>query len=236
MSVARAATVSPRERAERSRGSPGQPPLSPLLSKEGSWRRNRGTKPWHTNHAGAARVTPSAFAQGGLKLDEGVEGFLEGVPGLRLAQVVEHGDLLHAGDGAAGSARLARIELAAQVLTGVVQERNARVAALLGAVMNEAVFADVQVASAGAASPVVGPAAGDVFLEAVEAGVGALAHAHDIDEQALLPLAERLKLAAVRVQDTHRTREAELDGAPGHHQRVIRIAHRAAQNGVDVYL
>ena len=44
-------------------------------------------------------------------------------------------------------------------------------AALLGTVVDESVFANVQVARAGAALPVVGFTAGEVFLKPVEAGV-----------------------------------------------------------------
>ena len=51
---------------------------------------------------------------------------------------------------------------------GVFGERHAGVAALLRAVVHQAVFADIEVARAGAAAPVVGPALGDGFLELVE--------------------------------------------------------------------
>ena len=65
---------------------------------------------------------------------------------LRGAPVVNVGDLVDTGDGAVGRARLLGKEFAVQVGLGVLSQRRAREAALLRAVVHQAVFADVQVA------------------------------------------------------------------------------------------
>ena len=59
--------------------------------------------------------------------------------------------------------------LAADVLHCVLLQGDAGVAALLRAVVHQAILADIQVAGAGAAAPLVGPALGDVVLEAIDA-------------------------------------------------------------------
>ncbi len=71
-----------------------------------------------------------------------------------------------------GAQPFSREELALDVGLGVLGEGDAGIAALLGAVVDQAVFADVEVARAGAAAPVVGHAVGDGFLKLVEARVG----------------------------------------------------------------
>jgi hypothetical protein len=68
------------------------------------------------------------------------------LPRLRGAPVVDVGDLVDAGDGAVGGAALLGEELALEVFAGVLGERDAGEAALLRAVVDEAVFADVEVA------------------------------------------------------------------------------------------
>src|ERR1017187_3774944 len=62
-------------------------------------------------------------------------------------------------------------EFAFYVGGGVLGQRNAGIAALLRAVVHQAVFADVEVARAGAAAPVVRLARGDCRLEVIEARV-----------------------------------------------------------------
>ena len=66
-------------------------------------------------------------------------------------------------------ARFLGVELAAKIIHGVVHQRNAGVAALLRAPVNEAVFADIQVARSGSAAPLIGLAASDIVLELIEA-------------------------------------------------------------------
>src|ERR1700761_9717179 len=117
-----------------------------------------------------------------LNLDEsgGAGAAGRGAGGLRGAPVVDVADLVHAGDGAVGSAALLGEELALHALGGVVGDGDCRIAALLAAVVHQAVFADVEVARACAAAPVVGLAVGDGFLKVVEARVGAPREAPDL--------------------------------------------------------
>ena len=91
--------------------------------------------------------------------------------GLRGAPVVDVADSMDAADGAVGGAAFGGEEFALDVGGGVVGEGNAGVAALLAAVVDEAVFANIEIARAGAAAPVVGAALGDGFLELVKLGV-----------------------------------------------------------------
>src|SRR5690348_1004498 len=90
---------------------------------------------------------------------------------LRGAPEVHGRDPVHAADRAEGGAGLRRVELAADVLDGVLLERNRRVAPLLRAVVNEAELADVEIPGAGAAAPVVRLAVRQVVLEGADAGV-----------------------------------------------------------------
>ena len=78
-----------------------------------------------------------------------------GVESLRRAPGIDGGYLVHAGNGAARGAAFFGEEFAVALLVGVFHERNAGIAALLRAIVDQAVFADVEVARAGAAAPVV---------------------------------------------------------------------------------
>src|SRR5207248_4465796 len=75
---------------------------------------------------------------------------------LRVTPVVEDADLMHALQCAGRGAPLFRIVLALEIFHRVLFERNAWIAALLRAPVNEAVLADVEVARSGAAAPFVG--------------------------------------------------------------------------------
>ena len=129
---------------------------------------------------------------------------------------------MDAGDGAARGAALGGAVFAADVVDGVLAERLAGVAALLRAVVHQAVFADVEVAGAGAAAPVVLLAVRDVVLEIIQARVAALLHRlHGGVDFALL-VAERLQLAVAVVDDPDGRGEAELERALADRQRVLR--------------
>src|ERR1700719_334228 len=84
---------------------------------------------------------------------------------LGAAPIVEHSDLLRAGDCAERSAGLLGVVLAAQVLHRVLGEGNAGIAALLRAPVDQAILADIEIARTGAATPFVRLALGDVVLE-----------------------------------------------------------------------
>ena len=113
-------------------------------------------------------------------------------------------------------------------------ERRGREAALLRAVVHQAVFADVEVPRAGAASPVVRLAVGDGFLEIVDARVMLLVQLlHFVVDTPLLAT-QRLQLAAAIVNDADGRGEAELYGAPCRLTSASRVVDAAAHNGVDV--
>ena len=82
----------------------------------------------------------------------------KGGAGLGRAPVVEHGDLLHAGYGAMRCAALLGVIFVLKMFARVLGQRDGGKAALLRAIVHQAVFANVEVSAAGAASPVVGNA------------------------------------------------------------------------------
>src|SRR5437763_14199890 len=82
-----------------------------------------------------------------------------------VARVVEERGLLGTGDGAVGCTPFLGFVLAVEVGLRVVGERDAGRAALLRAVMHEAVFADVEIARARAATPVVRSPLREVLLK-----------------------------------------------------------------------
>ena len=81
-----------------------------------------------------------------------------------LSHVVHHGSLVNAGDGAIGSAGLDAVILALQINLCVLLQGNARPAPLLRAVMDQTILADVEIAAAGVAVPVVRLPANQVLL------------------------------------------------------------------------
>src|SRR5271154_360239 len=91
------------------------------------------------------------------------------VKGLRSAPRIHHGDLVDAGNGAVGRATLLGEEFALALSGGVFGERDARVAALLGAIVHQAVLADIEVARSCAATPLILATRGDIVLESVHA-------------------------------------------------------------------
>lgn len=64
---------------------------------------------------------------------------------LRAAPAVKDGDLMHAGHGAPGCAGFFCIKLAVATLFGILSQRNPRIPSLLRAVMNQSVFANVEI-------------------------------------------------------------------------------------------
>src|SRR2546423_33076 len=78
---------------------------------------------------------------------------------------------MDAADRAVRGAGLARRELASNIVDRIRLERHGRITALLRAVVDEALFADVQVACAGAAPPLVRLPVREVVLEASNSGI-----------------------------------------------------------------
>lgn len=134
-----------------------------------------------------------------------------------------------------GRAGFARVILAPQVLPRVFLQRHGGIAALLGAVVHQAVFADVEVTAPGAATPVVRPAVGDVFLKLVKAGVDLPAQVLDGAIDPLLRLAQGAHLAPAVVDDAERAGQAQPHGPASDHYRVFRIMDTGPDHRVDVH-
>src|SRR5262249_29748487 len=127
---------------------------------------------------------------------------------LRASPEIHRRDAVHAADGAVRRARLRRAELAADVVDGIGFEGNGRIAPLLGAVVHQAVLADIEVTRAGPAAPFVRIAVGEVVLEAADARVEVLQHlagtvdgGRDVVVDLALHRAERLQPAGAVVDD-----------------------------------
>src|SRR5207247_5153592 len=118
----------------------------PATSREGPQAARLAPAPGRST---STRGLP--FRSPRLQLDEGFRR-LECRAGLGPAPEVDHGDLLHAGDRAARGAGLVGKELVLEVGWCVLVERDGGVAPLLRTVVDQPVFADVEVAAAGAAA------------------------------------------------------------------------------------
>src|SRR5580658_10975255 len=116
---------------------------------------------------------------------------------------------------------------AAHVVASVSCERNPGIAALLGAIVHQPVFADVEIARAGAAAPIVRQALRDVVLEGVDAGEAALFHRLHFVIDAALFSAERLQLAATIVDDADGRAETQFNRALADGEGVLRIRDAA---------
>src|SRR5687767_1514973 len=90
---------------------------------------------------------------------------------LRLPPVIHRRHAIDAPDRAKRCAPLRRHERPPDILDRIASKRHAGTAALLGAPVDEPLFTDVEVASAGAAAPFVGLAVGKVELEAADARI-----------------------------------------------------------------
>src|SRR6185312_11928850 len=128
-----------------------------------------------------------------LDLDEFACGFRSWA--LWPAPAIQHGDLVHARDCAVGRTTLLGAVFASDVVDCVRKQRNSRIATLLRAVVHQAVFADIQVTRAGAASPFVRAPLSDVVLKVVDAREAALFQVlHRVIDLALF-LVQRLQLS-----------------------------------------
>src|SRR6185437_16078956 len=127
---------------------------------------------------------------------------------LRGAPAVNCGNLVDAGDGAMRRAGFFRKEFAANIGDRIFFQRDARISALLRAVVHQPVLADVQVPRACSATPIVGFSFGDVVLEAVDAGKTALFQALHLVINTLLLAIERLQLAGTVMNNSDGGAEA----------------------------
>src|SRR2546430_4904762 len=94
---------------------------------------------------------------------------------LRISPVINDRYFLNAANGAMRRACLIFEIFSLNVVECILLERDSGIAALLGTVVHEAVFTNVQIASAGAASPIVWFAPSEVFLEPIKPAVTVLA-------------------------------------------------------------
>src|SRR5262245_66281864 len=148
---------------------------------------------------------------------------------------------MHAADGAVRRAPLGTHELAADVVESVLFERRPGCASLLRTPVHQTVLADVQVAAARPAVPVVWPAFDEILLKPAYAGVQVLEdllsradEPRDVVEHGAFSRTERLQQAVAVVNDPERRREAQLARAQVDVPRVLRIFHAAADDRIDV--
>src|SRR5580704_18169596 len=120
---------------------------------------------------------------------------------------------MDARDRAAGRAALFGQEFAAAALGTVLRQRDAWISALLRAVVHQAILADIKVAGAGAATPIILFAGGNVVLKLIHARERLLAERHDLFENFALARSQRLKLTVAVVNQAHCRRKSKLHGA-----------------------
>ena len=111
---------------------------------------------------------------------------------LWISPVINNRYFLNAANGAMWRARLFCEIFSLNVGECVLLERDSGIAALLGAVVHEAVFTNVQITSAGAASPIVWFTPSEVFLEPIKPAVAVLTIGLDLAVDAFLATAQRL--------------------------------------------
>ncbi len=167
----------------------------------------------------------------------GLEEFAKGFGGVG-AEAIEKGYALNAEDGAEGGAGFGGLGFASHVGAGVSGERDAGASALGEAIVDEAVFANVEMAAAGGAVPVVRKAAGEIAKPGIVSGEGenGFGVAGDVVHGFLLGGIERAKLAGVVVNEADGGDEVELLGARGDGDGVFGMSGAGADDGVDVDL
>src|SRR5581483_2059196 len=126
----------------------------------------------------------------------------QGLPGTR-AKLVQQRGLMNAGDGAKGRASFGTRAFANEILRGVPGERDPGMTALLGAVVHQPLFADVEKTAAGRAVPGVGKPADSVLLKCIEVCEGEEpgSQAEDAVVDSSLARLERSQLATAVVQN-----------------------------------
>src|SRR5438309_4700899 len=102
--------------------------------------------------------------------------------------------------------------------------------------MHEPFFADVKIASAGAAAPIIGLALGNIVLKRVNAGEAALFERLHFVIDAALFVIQRLQLAAAIVNNSNGGSEAEFNRALADRQRVLGMRNSASHDRVDIHV
>ena len=142
---------------------------------------------------------------------------------LRRTPRVEDRYLVHAGDGAIGSAGFFRQIFATNVFGRVFLQRNGGIAALLRAIVHQAILANVEIARPGAAAPLIGAALRNIVLEAVDPGETALLHRLHLAVDPALLLIQRLQLPRAIVNDADGRAETQAQGTLSDDQRILRV-------------
>src|ERR1700733_14521106 len=101
-------------------------------------------------------------------------------------------------------ARLFRIELAPQIADRIVFQRDSWIATLLRAVVHQSILANIEVASASATAPLIGPAERDVVLKCIDARKAALLKRFHLVVDAPLIVGQRLHLAGAVMNNANR--------------------------------
>src|SRR5262249_22461779 len=127
-------------------------------------------------------------------------------------------------------ARFFGVELAAKICNGVFLERDGGISALLGTVVDQAVFADIQVSRSGTASPLVGSAFSDVVLKSVDASEAALFELLHLMINTPLVVLQRLQLPLTVMDDSDRRAESQFQRALPDGQCILRIAYAPADD------
>src|SRR6185369_15157600 len=118
--------------------------------------------------------------------------------------MVNDGNLLNAPDRAMWRAGFLCGVFTLDICEGVLLERDAGIAALLRAIVHKTVFANVEIAGAGAASPIVRYSARQVFLEPVEAAVAGFSVRLDFAIDLFFAAIQRFQRAVAVVNDSKR--------------------------------
>jgi hypothetical protein len=163
--------------------------------------------------------------------------FVSGTVGsevLLAAPIIKHGDLMNTGNRATWRAGFLSVVLAMPALGGILGERDARVAALLRAVVHQAVLANVEVTRARAAAPSVFASGGDIMLKGIDPREGAFSEGHDFLEDFAFVRVERPELTVAVVNDADSRGKTKLDGAARDNQCIVGMLDAAAQDGIDI--
>src|SRR5579884_1410285 len=155
---------------------------------------------------------------------------------LGIAPKIDRSDLLDAGNSAVRSAGFPGVVFPLEVLRRVAIERRRGIAALLRAVVDQPVLANIKVAPAGSAPPIIRTPVGDILLKIIDPGVAALPQFLDRAVNPLLLFGQSAHLAPAIMDDADRAGESQFEGAARHHERVLRVANPAANHRVDVYV
>src|SRR5262245_32279145 len=100
--------------------------------------------------------------------------------------MIEHRHLLNATNGTCRRACLLGEVFSLHMFVCVLLERNPGVPARLRAIVDETVLADVQIAGASPAAPVIGSPAREIFLKPIQTAVALLSGVFDFSINAFL--------------------------------------------------